>query len=318
MNQHGNTVFATGVVVGNAPEVDGTYRCDSQAQQLLLVARKGMPATQSLTLQNGGGGVSTINNRDEIALVAAVKSATGLKGDGVFFLGRDGKLEPVAGPGQTLPGGVTISQAAFTSINDDGRIAFLASPPGDENAQSAYVWEAGTITPVALVGAAAPGGGTIRSVRGVRVNNKDRTVLVALRVDNVRRDGLYRFADGKLTAVAIPGQEMPGGGKLQTLPEPGLPITLSGAPAVSSASEAGEHAFLARLEDGSTAAYRLKPTGELSLILKSGATTELGRVTRVGSASFPSIALNSRGQVAVGVKIEGQADTLVLLTATVP
>jgi hypothetical protein len=300
--------------VGDALEVEATYRWDYQTRKVHLVTQQGMPAAPVLTLASGGGGGSTINNRNEIALVATVETDAGLTGDGVFFRSPDGRLEPVTVPGQTLPGGLTVARAGLTSINDAGRIAFLASPEGNENAQSAYVWQAGTLTPVALVGEAAPGGGKISSVRGVRVNNKDHTVLVVLRVDQARRDGIYRFADGKLTPLVVPGQPLPDGGKLQTLPEPEFPATLSGAPALSVASEAGEYAFQARLEDGSTAAYRLHADGQLSLILKSGSTIGGARITRVGSAPFPSIGLNSHGQVALTIRIEGQPDTLVLMT----
>jgi hypothetical protein len=320
MNQHGNMVFGTGFFAGSAdfPTLDAVYRWDFKAQKVSLVARDGIPVTPSLTL-GGGGDQSAINNRNEIALVFGAKTDTGLTGLGLFFVGSDDKLVPVAVPGQTLPGGATIAQASFPSINDAGKIAFVASPRGEENTPSGYVWEAGTITPVALAGAEIQGVGTIRSIRGVRVS-KDGSVLVAVRVlvNNASRVGLFRFAEGKLTPVALPGQEMHGGGKLRTLPEPQLPITYAGAPAMSAASEAGEYAFLATLEDNSTAAYRLKPNGEISLILKSGTTTDLGRVTRVGTPAYPSIGLNSLGQVALSLRIEGRPDTLVLLTPSAP
>jgi hypothetical protein len=91
---------------------------------------------------------------------------------------------------------------------------------------------------------------------------------------------------------------------------------------VSAPNSLGEHAFMATLADGSTAAYRMDAEGKLSLILKSGATTELGQVTRIGKTSFATglarggwgIGLNSKGQVALPVQINGGPETIVLLT----
>lgn len=118
------------------------------------------------------------------------------------------------------------------------------------------------------------------------------------------------------------GQEMPGGGRLQSLQMASGYVEWD---TVSFASETGQHAFLATLEDGSSAAYRLDAGGKLALILKSGTTTELGKITRVGGTPTQQglmgshgIALNSRGQVAVSVQIDNGPDTLVLLTPAAP
>jgi hypothetical protein len=96
---------------------------------------------------------------------------------------------------------------------------------------------------------------------------------------------------------------------------------------VSRANELGQHAFLIRLQDGSTAAYLLEPDGTINPILKSGAVTELGKITLIGVSSRPSpglirggfgIGLNRQGQVALNVSIDGGPTTLVLLTPTTP
>jgi hypothetical protein len=128
--------------------------------------------------------------------------------------------------------------------------------------------------------------------------------------------GLYRFADGTISPLVVPGQEMPGGGRFKDLVFPW------GYYAVSAANDAGQHAFEAVLAEGSQAAYRLDADGKLSLILKSGANTELAPFTGFGPAGSPNnstgISLNNRGQVAMTVKIAGGPDTVVLLTPTGP
>ena len=103
---------------------------------------------------------------------------------------------------------------------------------------------------------------------------------------------------------------MPGGGSFLSLQEVG----------VSSANERGQHALLAVLKDGTTAAYRLDADGRLSLILQSGATTSLGPITNVGQGAILSrgIGLNRQGQVAVTVRVADRTDTVVLLTPRSP
>src|SRR5262249_22652048 len=157
------------------------------------------------------------------------------------------------------------------SINDAGVVAMRVAVaeeggPLKVKFEDAYVWEQGTITPVATADLDVPGGGKIAGALGAWVNNKNRTLLLAVGLQGSDDYGLYRFADGQRTPLLLPGQEMPGGGKYKTL---------ASEDSVSFASEAGEHAFLARLDDGPTAAYLLGADGKLSLILKSGATTDL-------------------------------------------
>lgn len=317
MNQLGNVVFATDLTVGDDTDIK-TFLWDYQAQKLTIVAHKGMRADQNRTLETGGSATPVINNRNEIALVAAVRNAAGQVQDGVFLFGQDGKLQPVAVPDQMLPDGGQIVRADEATLSDAGAVAFLVRRQGNgAEMESAYMWENGTLTPVALVGQNAPGGGKIAAVWGALVNNKNRSVVVAARLNNSKGpDALYRFADGKLTPVAVPGQTMPGGGKFKTLQ--------SDRDGIGFANELGQHPVLAILDDQSTALYRLEPDGQLALILKSGATTDLGKITHVGVPVPPKepegvgAGLNAGGQVAVNVKINGGATTLVLLTPSAP
>jgi hypothetical protein len=317
MNQLGSVVFATDLTVGDNTDVQ-TFLWDYPAQKPTRVARKGMPAAQNVTLETGGSATPAINNRNEIALVAAVRNAAGQVQDGVFFVGQDGKLQPVALPDQQLPDGVKIVHADEATLNDAGVVAFLVQRQGNgAHMESAYVWENGTLTPMAVVGQNAPGGGKLFTAWGALVNNKNRSVVVAARLnDNKGPDALYRFADGKLVPIVVPGQAMPGGGKFKT-----LQVDRDG---IGFANELGQHPVLAVLEDQSTALYRLEPDGQLALILKSGTATALGKVTHVG-VGVPSkepegvgAGLNARGQMVVNVKFNGGVTTLVLLTPSAP
>jgi hypothetical protein len=312
-------VFNSSITIGGKTFY-GIFLWNSKEQTVTTVAVKGMPAVDNLTFGEAlGYGFPMINNRDEIAFDGEVKEVAGKPAPGVFVSGPDGKLMPIALPDQELPGGQKVLWALSPSIDDAGRVAFLATSQSGGRA-SAYLWEQGTISPVAIIGADAPGGGQFESVTAARLNNKNRNVLVVARLQRKPDYGLYLFAEGTLRSVAVRGQPMPGGGTFRTLlarDEDAKAFELSEANAL------GHHAFVAVLEDGSTAAYRMEPDGTLSLILKRGQSTELGQIQRIGRGPNPAtspkgIGLNSKGQVALTVKVAGRPDTLVLLTPTVP
>jgi hypothetical protein len=316
MNQRGNVAFTANINIGGKLSW-GTFRWDATAQQVTAVALKGMPAVNNLMFEQGGASFATgaaINNHDEIAFAAEVKSSHG-QDAGLFFLGRDAKLLPVALPDQELPGGGKLQSAVFPSLNDAGMVAFPGWRFGS-NGASGYVWEQGTITPVALVGQDAPGGGKVAEVTYIWLNNTNRTMLVSALLQGGSQQLLYRFAEGQLTPVLVPGQEMPGGGKVRGD---------NGISGISWANDAGQHAFTAVLEDGSTGLYRLDPDGKLSLLLKSGATSELGTITRIGARyatglinSSYGVGFNNKGQIAVPVTIDNGVETVVLLTPAAP
>jgi hypothetical protein len=306
MNQLGNMVFGAGAVQRNNLVAD-TYRWDAQTQKVTPVALKGMPAANNLVFEQGGSFRSVINNFDEITFEAVVKNAAGQLRLGVFFQGRDGQIVPVALPDQDLPDGKKIDAAFGPSLNDAGVIAFGVAVKG-ERAAGAYLWEKGAILPLATIGMDAPGGAKLFGVGQVWVNNPTHNVLLTGALKNNGPGGLYRLAEGKLTALVERGQVTPDGKKVQDLAW------------VSEPNDAGQHAFLATLQGGGTAAYLLDADGKLSLILKSGTTSDLGVIRSVGlpSTSPPAtgLTLNNRGQVAVPIRITGGPAMIVLLTPT--
>jgi hypothetical protein len=319
MNQRGDVVFVPYDLdlarAGRFPTRFSTFLWDSQARKVVLLAPEGLPPTDGTTFWRPTGYRPAINNQNEVAFVADLRDASGkLVGNGLFFLGRDGKLVPVAVPGQKLPGGETVRYAFFPTINDAGRIAFLVQESEQDQGLSAYLWDKGTITPLVQAGADAPGGGKIASIPGAYVNNRNNNVLVWAILNNVNGGpwGLYLLADGKLSPVAVErqDQEMPGGGKVRII---------GGRQSISPPNDAGQSAFFAILGNG-TGAYLVDADGKLSLIVKSGMTTDLGVINGVGLARGESfgIGLNNKGQVAVALSIVGMPRMIALLTPTAP
>jgi hypothetical protein len=315
MNGRGNCVFNTWALSSG---MGGTFYRDAESGKMTAVVLPGMPATGDLIFGDepdelvvGLVGTPAINNRDEIALSGGVKGTGSPSGRGLFFRAPDGALQPIFIPGQALPddkkGQFT---DPFPSITDAGVVAFLVQRQGDTLGYSAYQWEKGDLAPLVIVGMDAPGGGKITAVSSVWLNNQNRSALVSASIAGQPGHGLYRVAGGTLMPVAVPGREMPGGGKLKSLADPG------GRPAVtfdiSVATEAGQHAFAATLDDNTTGLYRMEADGALSLVLKSGMATPLGKITRFAKDMQP--AMNSKGHVIVSASFDKGPDTLVLLT----
>jgi hypothetical protein len=319
MNQRGNVVFGANILLGGKG-ARGVFLWDAQTRQVTALTLPGMPASDGLTFASRIDTYLTpaINNRDETALGMNNSDAAGGNQLGLFFRSQEGKLAPVFLSDQELPGGSKGVPGGSLSINDAGVVGFSAYPKGvSGNPASAYLWEQGMITPVAVVGQDAPGGGQIVRVTAMQVNNKDRAVLVVAHVTgNPTRAGIYRWADRKLRPVAEPGHEMPGGGKLQGVVEGSGAIGPTANWYVSRGNESGPFAFLARLEDGSRAVYRVDADGQLTLIVKPGAITDRGTITHIQPEG--GVSLNSKGQVALVIRIDAAPQTLVILTPATP
>jgi hypothetical protein len=258
-----------------------------------------------------------INNHEDIVLVAPVPAASGALRDGIFFLGRDGQLQPVAVPDAELAGGRPVLRATLPSLNDAGEVAFVAHPRG-EAVNSLHQWEQGAAVELPVDLGAVVGRRHFLGFSGVWLNNRNRNVLLAAHFHDLGgpSNALFLFSGGQLIPVAFPGQEMPGGGKFQSvLPLLG-PYDEGFASGVSAANDQGQHAFLARLQSGATAAYLMDADGRLSLLLKSGTTTPLGQITQVGQGDGRSqgIGLNNHGQAALTVRLARVGDMVVLLT----
>jgi hypothetical protein len=308
MNQQGSTVFTAEVKVGHRSDT-GIFRWDCPSHQMLPVSLQEMPALSHLLIQVVDDSPIVLNNRSDIALALPVSDPSGPAAaqNGVFFRSRDGQLLPVALPGQELPDGQTAAWASFPSLSDGGRVVFLIRPLNDDR-NLPYIWEQGALAALPVDGITAPPGTLLYGFIGVWGNNQNQNVLLAAHLHSLAGHfyGLYLLAGGDPIPVAVLGQEMPGGGRFLTLQDHG----------VSAANEAGQHAFLATLEDGTTAVYLMNADGTVSPLLQSGAITSLGTVTNVGQGTGLSqgVALNSQGQVAMTVQIDGAPDAVVLLT----
>jgi hypothetical protein len=298
MNQEGDIAFAAGTSKLN------TYRWDAQAGQVSIVAAAGMPAVNDLTFKTGSDpSTPAMNDYGEVAFQATVVDSAGKTQRGIFFLGRDGKLASVLLPGQAVAGAGTVGPSpneSWISLNNAGVVGFQARRAGDKS-DSIFTWENGTITPVLLVAAAAPQGGTFAQVSSGQVNNKNRNVTVVGALAGSAQGGSYLRIGDQWIATGVPGQEMPGGGKYIDLGS------------YSYTSRTGDNAFTTALKGGDAGIYRIDADGNLSLIVKSSV---LG--AKLASDSW-FITINGKGEIALPVRFTGdRVDTLILLKPVSP
>jgi hypothetical protein len=320
VNRRGDVVFSADHTGGDRPW--GTFLWDAASQKTIPIALKDMPAADNRVFTMPGGVAPVVNDSNEIALVARVKDPDGSSGYGLFFLGRDGILRSVLLPQQDLPGGPEHNPAAtdafmLPSINDAGEIAFLARPQGSANHNAYSITSYGVMCPVLTVDTEVPGHGKVTGVSSVFVNDRDRSMLVTATTDQTggSRYGLYRVDDGGVTTIAAPGWKMPGGGTLKTVQYQFIRENRWPIMSVSAPNAAGDVAFLARLEDGSTAAYRAEAHGQISLIFSAETPFRITDVSPPSPLQFVPASrpcLNNRGQVALSVRLSGRSLILLL------
>jgi hypothetical protein len=315
VNERGDFVFEAGT--GSSDFRHSLYEWDAVAGQVRPVTLDGLPAEQRLSWDDQPFLMPMINNNGDMALPIEGKTAAGQRQVAVYFRGRDGKMQPIALPDQMLPDGHQVLSALPSSINDTGAVVFGVRSKDRRGQSGVYLWEGGTITPILGIGASVPGlqpsqnGGALFGYN----NSKDRTVLVFVRNsrdESANLRGVYRWADGVLTPVAVVGDPMPGDGRLAIMSGSGhsYPDTL------------GRSTFIGWLSGGAAGLYRIDPDGKLTLLLKTGMVTDLGTITHIADADSNPPAywtsLNRHDQVAVVVRFDRGPNTLVLLTPTTP
>jgi hypothetical protein len=86
-------------------------------------------------------------------------------------------------------------------------------------------------------------------------------------------------------------------------------------------NQAGQYPFVLTLDDHgvtTNAAYVTDTAGHVSLIAKSGMTTDLGTITQIDPGQSSGIGINTQGQIVLTAQIKGGPDALLLLTPKAP
>src|SRR5262249_56159716 len=84
--------------------------------------------------------------------------------DVFFYQPASGKIFKLPAVGDPSPIGGTFGAVGPGSINNNGKVVFLASPAGETINSNLFMWDNGVVTKVAAVGDPAPGGGTFSAL----------------------------------------------------------------------------------------------------------------------------------------------------------
>jgi hypothetical protein len=324
MNEAGNVAF---VPVDGAGNSLGVYFWDATKQAVNRLATPGTPVTSDLAFASGGtNGGAALNNRDEVAFVAAVKGASGSAGQGVFLRRADGHIEPVVLPGDPLPGqggtlrkarvGTSSAVSGFLGLNDAGQVIFLALGTGFKpiatgfSTDSVYRSENGTTSLLAESGTDIPGLGKSQGFFAHGPNNQNNKVLLDTWTPNGPGiNGILLWEQGQLVPVLLDGQPLPGGGQFK-----------GGGVDINRPNALGQYPIGVSFTENGTigsGAYLVGADGKLSLIARSGMTTPLGTLTQISPGGY-GIGINRQGQVALVAQIDNGPAVILLLTPKSP
>jgi hypothetical protein len=321
----------------------GVFRFSHSTNALSAVALPGTPAPGGGTFVGSYYNVG-MNNRGDIVFPGlATGSAIGTVGIppnyngmslALFEQRKDGTTTRLVGPGDPAPGGQVFDDAWNASINNGGDVAFSGHVTGDSCVNigapfvcgdSLYMRDAvtGAIQSLAHQGDPAPGGGTFIVAFGGLVNSAGQVAFLGGlgSASNVPPIGVYRYASGRLSAVARPGDPMPGGGEFSSA------ANNAGAEGINNR---GDVSFTAALNTDTTGTgfddtgVYVASQGTLRLVARSGTVIPgVGTISRIGqfvnkpTNSPPAVIggiVNDAGQVAFGATLTDGRGILLLAT----
>jgi hypothetical protein len=351
INNRGDTSIVLGLdPLGSPIGVNAAlFRGDAGASTLTLLVKPGMDAP-------GGGkfaGVYFTSNIDIHRNVIFGGIVTGLDIDpnnppgvdglglGLFKVDASGTVTSVVRPGDPAPGGGVFDSARPGMINNEGDIAFsghtTSLPCIDTGAElfcgeSVYLRDGATgkIIKVAQQGDPAPGGRTYKVAFDPKINDRGDVAFTGDvtpgPLTRLREDVgvyLYDHAKGTTIAVAQPGQEMPGGGRLLRASYQNGNVDINSRGDVTFSATLDE---LNQAGDQATGLYRWS-NGTLTLIARSDMVIPgVGQVAALAAPGFGNdftfttsgAVMNDRGQIAFQATLTDGTGVFLVATPNTP
>jgi hypothetical protein len=179
--------------------------------RLRKVAAQGDPAPAGGTF--AGFGIPALNNKGLVAFAAVVE---GRAVPGGLFLAEGERVRMVVGAGDATPiGGIVFKISERVAINEGGAIAFTAVLKDAPTEAAIFVAEAGRLRTVAVLGDAAPGGGTFSHFGLWPALAADGTVGFVAALDRGTTTlGVFVATPAGMLQIAGIGDALPGGGTL--------------------------------------------------------------------------------------------------------
>jgi hypothetical protein len=282
ISERGEVAF---IAAYEAPDSEGLYLATEAG--IIAIVQPGFPATDGWSFSGGGPigqiiGPVSMNASGDIAFGSDIKKGDTVSSGNFIWHRATKTLTKVNLPGEDAPGGGqfgVVPGQAWASLNDRGDVLFEAQVPNPNGEMELGLFlrtADGKVSAVVRPGDASPEGGVFALPRRARgtVNASGQVVFRA----NVTKDGdtwtgIYRFEDGKITALVTPATDAPGGEKFQQALDPR--INNQGQVAFLGGTSAGLGVYL--IDNGQIKALA-EPGKELpgGAMLEGAATTECG------------------------------------------
>ena len=123
-----------------------------------------------------------------------------------LYRSASGEIVKVAAVGDPSPIGGTFGAVGPGSLNNNGKVVFLASPVGDTVNSNLFMWDNGVVTKVAAIGDPAPGGGTFSALGTESFGFQDGTFIPVGPVPDMNDSDQIAFraiASGSITDRGI-------------------------------------------------------------------------------------------------------------------
>lgn len=160
----------------------------------------------------------TINNLGQVAFY-------GYENQSGIFLTSNGQTNLLLSASTAAPGGGTLSYMQGLSLNNQGQLAFFAQPTAPSQ-NGLFLFSNGTLTPLALNGSPAPGGGNFSlpfsSSRFGPVIDDNGDVAFTAQIGSSSGSGIFLNSNGTLLRIAGPGDPTPDGGTLVFADSPSI------------------------------------------------------------------------------------------------
>jgi serine/threonine protein kinase len=330
INDSGDVAFVFELKPSHAPEVrgfavEGLFRYSQTDRKLSAVVIPGVTRAPGFGVFLSTGMHPTLNNSGDIVFPGVVRTAPGVSrshdvGQGIFVMDRNAGVTKVVAPGDPAPGGGKFDFAQNPWINDKGDVAFGAHVAGEECIapstlgcnESVYFKAAanGIVESIAHQDEQGPLATRYRYAWGPVLNNRGDIVFIgdltpAPGLRGAR--GIFLYARGITTPIALPGDVMPDGRKIVTV----NPAHIIGN---YSLNNRGDVSFNASLENGESAFY-IYSQGLLHLAAGTGTVMPgVGTISGVASLLINGGTLNDSGQIFFSATLTDGRGVLLLAT----
>jgi len=207
------------VIADSTPQTFATYLLSNNTLTRVMGPGDESPETGDVIAVILG---ATLNSSRQVVITAETFDATQ-----AMFLWSAGTVTEIIDTSTFMADGVRPSFFENPSINDSGEVVFslISSSSADSGI---YTFSNGQLSLLVPEFTALPDGSGLETAFTTSVNNAGQIAFLALTTAATNNNGVFLFANGQITSVAIEGQAAPDGGVFKQEVETGGAINSSG------------------------------------------------------------------------------------------